>query len=171
MVKIFGFHIKLHCSALIRNQFWVDFLIFSEYNLVITYWRHTKQANGVYMDIPARYRKKICGMCGNFNGNQRDDMMNFDGKRVARSLKEFLGWMKVDYEGDLSKVWVHYIDFALRWGTASKGASRRRIPPKRGSSLSRHWMGHLLSYSLSGGHDGAMLPINPRGLNGPDQPF
>ena len=28
-------------------------------------------------------------------------------------------------------------------------------------------MGHLLSYSLSGGHDGAMLPINPRGLNGP----
>ena len=26
---------------------------------------------------------------------------------------------------------------------------------------------HLLSYSLSGGHDGVMLPINPRGLNGP----
>ena len=63
------------------------------------------------MDIPARYRKKICGMCGNFNGNQRDDMMNFDGKRVAKSLKEFLGWMKVDYEGDLSKVWVT----AERW--------------------------------------------------------
>ena len=30
---------------------------------------------------------------------------------------------------------------------------------KRDGSLSGHWMGHLLSYSLSGGHDGAMLPI------------
>ena len=38
---------------------------------------------------------------------------------------------------------------------------------KRESSLSGHWMGHLLSYSLSGGHDGAMPPINPRGLNWP----
>ena len=49
----------------------------------------------------------------------------------------------------------------MRWGTASKGASRRQTNSKRGSSLSGHWMGHLLSYSLSGGHDGAMLPINP----------
>ena len=35
------------------------------------------------------------------------------------------------------------------------------------SSLSGRWMGHLLSYTMSGGHDCAMLPINPRGLNGP----
>ena len=62
---------------------------------------------------------------------------------------------------------VHYVNFAMRWGTASKRASRRWAIPKRDSSLSGHWMGHLLSYSLSGGHDGAMLPINLRGLNGP----
>ena len=55
----------------------------------------------------------------------------------------------------------------MRWSTASKGASRRRETPKRDISLSGHSMGHLLSYSLSGGHDGTMLPINPRGLNGP----
>ena len=61
----------------------------------------------------------------------------------------------------------HYVNFAMRWGTASEGASRRRTTPKRGSSLSGRWMVQLLSYSLSGGHDGAMLPINPRGLNGP----
>ena len=64
--------------------------------------------------------------------------------------------------------WVfHYVNFAMRWGTASKRASSRRATPKRDSSLIGHWMGHLLSYSLSGGHDGPMLPINPRGLNGP----
>ena len=61
----------------------------------------------------------------------------------------------------------HYVNFAMRWGTASKRASRRWAIPKRDSSLSGHWMGYLLNYSLSGGHDGAMLPINPRGLNGP----
>ena len=60
----------------------------------------------------------------------------------------------------------HYVYFAMRWGTASKEASRRRTTPKQGSSLSGHWMGHLFSYSLSGGHDGTILPINPRGLNG-----
>ena len=50
--------------------------------------------------------------------------------------------------------------------TTSKGASRRRATPKWDISLSGHWMGHLLSYSLSGGHDGVTLPINLRGLNG-----
>ena len=60
-----------------------------------------------------------------------------------------------------------YVNFAMRWGTASRGASRRRATPKRDISLSGHWMSHLLTYSLSGGHDGAMLPINQRGLNGP----
>ena len=56
----------------------------------------------------------------------------------------------------------------MRWGTASETASRWWAIPKQGSVLSGHWMGHLLSYSaLSGGHDGAMLPINPRGLKGP----
>ena len=59
-------------------------------------------------------------------------------------------------------VWMH-LNFAMRWGTASKGASSRRTTPKWDSSLSGRWMGHL----LSGGHDGIMLPINPRGLNGP----
>ena len=62
---------------------------------------------------------------------------------------------------------LHYVYFAMRWSTARKEASRPRETPKRDSSLSGHWMGHLLSYSLSDGHDGAMLPINPRGLNGP----
>ena len=70
-------------------------------------------------------------------------------------------------EQGLLSISNHFVNFAMRCGTASKGASRRRAAPKRGSSLSGHWMGHLLSYSLSGGHDGAMLPINPRGLNGP----
>ena len=60
---------------------------------------------------------------------------------------------------------MHYVNFAMRRSTASKGASRRRETPKRDSSLSGHLMGHLLSYSLRGGHDGAMLSINPRGLN------
>ena len=50
----------------------------------------------------------------------------------------------------------HYVNFVMRWGTALKGASRRRTTPKRGSSLSGHWMGHLF-YSLSGGHDGASV--------------
>ena len=58
-------------------------------------------------------------------------------------------------------------NFAMRWGTASKGASRWRTTRKRGSSLSGRWMDHLLNYSLSSGHGGAMLPNNPRGLNGP----
>ena len=61
----------------------------------------------------------------------------------------------------------HYVNFAMRWGTASNWASRRRTTPKWGSYWSGRWMGHLLSYSLSGGHNGAMLPINLGGLNGP----
>ena len=40
---------------------------------------------------------------------------------------------------------LHYVNFAMRWGTASKRASRRWAIPKRDSSLSGHWMGHLLS--------------------------
>ena len=96
--------------------------------MVITYRRSSNQANSVYLDIPARYRKKICGMCGNFNGNQRDDMMNLDGKKVAKSLKEFLGWMKIKYKGDLSTVWVYTakksreymsVIFSWNWDVAS----------------------------------------------------
>ena len=62
-----------------------------------------------------------------------------------------------------------YITLTLPWDGAPprKGPPGGEKPRKRDSTLSGHWMGHLLSYSLSGGHDGAMLPINPRGLNGP----
>ena len=54
----------------------------------------------------------------------------------------------------------HNITLTLPWD----GAQPRKGPPgqkprKRDSSLSGHWMGHLLSYSLSGGQ--------LRGLNGP----
>ena len=61
------------------------------------------------------------------------------------------------------------ITLTLPWDGAPprKGSPGGEKPRKRDSSLSGHWMGHLLSYSLSGGHDSAMLPINPRGLNGP----
>ena len=57
----------------------------------------------------------------------------------------------------------------LPWDGAppQKGPPDGEPPWNRGSSSSGRWMGHLLSYSLSGGHDGAMLQISPRGLNGP----
>ena len=62
----------------------------------------------------------------------------------------------------------HPITLTLPWDDwrPRKGPPGGEKPRKRNSSLSGHWMGHLLSYSLSGGHDGAMLPINPRCLNG-----
>ena len=61
------------------------------------------------------------------------------------------------------------ITLTLPWDGAPprKGSPGGEKPRKQDSSLSGHWMGHLLSYSLSGGHDGAMPPINLRGLNGP----
>ena len=61
------------------------------------------------------------------------------------------------------------ITLTLPWDGAPprKGPPGGQKPRKPDSSLSGHWMGHLLSYSLSGGHDGSMLPINLRGLNGP----
>ena len=39
-------------------------------------------------------------------------------------------------EQGLLSISNHYVNFAMRCGTASKGASRRRAAPKRGSSLS-----------------------------------
>ena len=95
--------------------------------------------------------------------------------KTIRSLNLFIKIVKLDIFCRKKRFLIlssviatcHYVNFAMRWGTASKTASRRWAIPKRGSVLSGHWMGHLLSYSLSGGHDGVMLPINPRGLNGP----
>ena len=97
--------------------------------------------------------------------------------RNGGNLETLPGWPKKFNTIDLRRAQVnnpchkyHYVNLAMRWGTASKSAFRRWAIPKRDSSLSGHWMGHLLSYSLyslSGGHDGAMLPINQRGLNGP----
>ena len=75
-------------------------------------------------------------------------------------LKHIVVWQQVN------QYRCHYANFAMRRSTASKSPGGEK-PRKRESSLSGHWMGHLLSYSLSGGHDGAMPPINPRGLNGP----
>ena len=43
---------------------------------------------------------------------------------------------------------IHYVNFAMRWGTTSKWAYRRRTNSKWGSSVSGHWMGHLLSGEL-----------------------
>ncbi|CAI9601662.1 unnamed protein product [Staurois parvus] len=34
----------------------------------------------VVVNIPGEYANKVCGICGNFNGNQTDDFLNPDGE-------------------------------------------------------------------------------------------
>lgn len=34
----------------------------------------------VVVNIPREYANKVCGICGNFNGNQTDDFLNPDGE-------------------------------------------------------------------------------------------
>lgn len=46
----------------------------------------------VTITVPSNYRDKVCGLCGNFNDNKKDDFMLANG-RITRDVNQFaLSW-------------------------------------------------------------------------------
>lgn len=46
----------------------------------------------VQVKIPENYSGKVCGLCGNFNGNAADDFLNPDGQLESDSTNLGNSW-------------------------------------------------------------------------------
>ncbi|XP_072216939.1 IgGFc-binding protein-like [Excalfactoria chinensis] len=72
-----------------------DVVIETDFGLTVTYDRR----GNVGVSVPSTYQDALCGLCGNFNGDTKDEMMTKDG-RVASHPNAFgRSWMVVDVPG------------------------------------------------------------------------
>lgn len=48
--------------------------------------------NGVQVSVPTRFKRRTCGLCGNFNGDFSDDLRNKKGLLMADVNRFFKSW-------------------------------------------------------------------------------
>ncbi|XP_074837549.1 IgGFc-binding protein-like [Carettochelys insculpta] len=77
-------------GELVINQEGNNLILRSASGLQVLY----NSASYLLVSVPSTYRGHVCGLCGNFNGNQNDDLALPSGKR-ARSGDEFAAIWKV----------------------------------------------------------------------------
>lgn len=64
------------------------FVIATDFGLIVTY----DLVYHVTVTVPGNYRGKVCGLCGNFNDNKKDDFQLPDNK-VTKNVNKFgLSW-------------------------------------------------------------------------------
>ncbi|XP_067345254.1 alpha-tectorin-like isoform X2 [Channa argus] len=72
-----GSHVSIYASG--RRVF-----VNADFGLSVTY----DGSSTVFVSVPANYRGRTCGLCGNFNGNPNDDFRTPSGA-IVTSLDEF----------------------------------------------------------------------------------
>lgn len=70
------------------------YVIKTDFGLIVTYDR----IYHVRVTVPGNYRGKVCGLCGNFNGNKNDDFRNPRGS-VVNQVNAFGASWKVAIRG------------------------------------------------------------------------
>nr|XP_040022015.1 IgGFc-binding protein isoform X1 [Gasterosteus aculeatus aculeatus] len=70
----------------------------TNFGLVVSYdWNHE-----VVIKLPSSYYGSVCGLCGNFNGNNRDELQNPAGKAVSSVTEWGKSWQTPNQDGDHS---------------------------------------------------------------------
>lgn len=70
----------------------------TNFGLVVSYdWNHE-----VVIKLPSSYYGSVCGLCGNFNGNNRDELQNPAGKAVSSVTEWGKSWQTANQDGDHS---------------------------------------------------------------------
>uniref|UniRef100_A0A3B4ADD7 VWFD domain-containing protein n=1 Tax=Periophthalmus magnuspinnatus TaxID=409849 RepID=A0A3B4ADD7_9GOBI len=80
--------------ALVQQGHWAR--IETDFGLVVTYdWNWE-----LVIKLPSSYYNIVCGLCGNFNGNGRDELQNPAGKPVSSITEWGNSWQTPDQDKD-----------------------------------------------------------------------
>lgn len=86
--------LSLNDGAVLVYQEGKHFVIATDFGLRVTYNR----IYHVTVTVPGNYRGKVCGLCGNFNGDQKDDFQMPD-KQLTTNRNNFGKSWKVTIPG------------------------------------------------------------------------
>lgn len=70
------------------------YVVETDFELIVTY----DLVYHVTVTVPGNYQDKLCGLCGNFNGNQKDDFRNSRGV-IVKDVNSFGASWKVNIPG------------------------------------------------------------------------
>lgn len=81
--------VKLYQSGL-------SIIVETDFGLTVQYdWK-----DSLFITVPRHLSGKVCGMCGNFNGNKEDDMMTPSGSMASNAVALGKSWRVPDVPGD-----------------------------------------------------------------------
>lgn len=63
-------------------------MVETSFGLLVSY----DSAGAVHVTVPATYSRKVCGMCGNFNGDRNDDYSRPDGSDAPDATALATSW-------------------------------------------------------------------------------
>lgn len=67
----------------------------TSFGLRVTYnW-----ANAVYVTLPSNYMGAVCGLCGNYNGKQQDDLIPKNGDKPVSPIEFGTSWQTAEIPG------------------------------------------------------------------------
>ncbi|GAA6219039.1 IgGFc-binding protein-like [Lates japonicus] len=76
--------VNLNDGAVLVYQEGMHYVIKTNFGLIVTY----DLVYHVTVTVPGNYRDKVCGLCGNFNGNQQDDFQ-MPNRQLANNVNAF----------------------------------------------------------------------------------
>ncbi|XP_026150219.1 IgGFc-binding protein-like [Mastacembelus armatus] len=82
--------LNLNDGAVLVYQQGMRYVVATNFGLLVTY----DLVYQVTVTVPGTYRDKVCGLCGNFNGDQKDDFQ-MPNRQLTTNVNEFGGSWKV----------------------------------------------------------------------------
>lgn len=111
--------VNLKDGAVLVFQEGMHYVIETNFGLRVTY----DLVYHVTVTVPGNYRDKVCGLCGNFNGNQKDDFQ-MPNHRLTNNVNQF------------GKSWMINIP-NVRCGNGCEGNNCPDCPPARKAVFSK----------------------------------
>lgn len=71
-------------------------IVETNFGLVVSYDWNWK----LVIKLPSSYYSSVCGLCGNFNGNRRDELQNPAGKAASSVIEWGKSWQTPDQDED-----------------------------------------------------------------------